>query len=151
MLKNMTDVLLLLGMQRQIRQIPAKEKFITNRSGNDNIQGGRTICERSLLLVSLPADREHGRRLTRAQKPGRSYRSGLEIQSQPPFSRRNWRAEENLQQKVSAMVMLTVLDTDKGCNSMNTLVYESIHTRVNEKYCLLHQQTREVAAIKSSH
>ena len=62
-------------MQRQIRQIPAKEKFtIAEIEMISNIQGGRTICELSLLLVNLPAKREHGSRLIRIQKIEGSHR-----------------------------------------------------------------------------
>lgn len=77
--------LLVAGDAKTNKANPCQREIYNNRSGNDNIQGGRTICERSLLLVSLPADREHGRRLTRAQKPGRSYRSGLKYRARFHF------------------------------------------------------------------
>lgn len=79
------------------------QREIYNRSGNDNIQGGRTICERILLLVSLRADREHGRRLTRVQKPEGSYRSGLKYRAGFHFLEGTGELKKNLKQKVSDM------------------------------------------------
>ena len=89
--------LLVAGDAKTNKANPCQREIYNNRSGNDNIQGGRTICERILLLVSLLADTEHGRKLTRVQKPGGVIQTWGEIKSWIPFSRRNWRAEEKFE------------------------------------------------------
>ena len=95
--------LLVAGDAKTNKANPCQREIYNNRSGNDNIQGGRTICKRSLLLVSLPTDREHGRRLTRAQKPGRSYRSGLKYRAGFHFLEGTGELKKNLKQKFSDM------------------------------------------------